>query len=246
MSQDPTPPNPPSSAPPPPPTGSGPSAPPPPGGGAGGGGPRLPWEERERLGFGPAFVETAKLIFTQPRDAFSRLRPDGDYVWPLVFGGGVAYVAGLIAQVWNILLSGVVDFGMGGGGMGMMGGVGAIFMWLILGPIFIVIGVLLLAGICHLLLMATQSVAGSPFGFEGTYKAVCYAFVASVGNVIPLVGGLVTLALLAYLLIHAFQAVHRTSQTNSLIATLVPLGLCFVCSIVGIVFSGAGMLAGLA
>ena len=60
-------------------------------------GPRLPWVERDRLGFVNAFVETAKLIVQQPAEAFARIRADGDYVSPLLFGGLVMLVVVLEA-----------------------------------------------------------------------------------------------------------------------------------------------------
>ena len=239
MNQEPPAPPPPSVPPPPPP----PAAPPP--GGAGGGGARLPWEDRQELGFVDALVATVRLLVTAPADAFSRLRADGDYVSPILFGVILSVIGQLFAQFWSLLV-GAAWTSMLGQGMGDMawmggGGIASVLVVLIVTPIFYVIMLFIMAGIYHLCLMLLGAVEGS--AFEGTLKIVAYASVAGLGNVIPLVGSLLVLVATIILLVIGFTTVHRIDQVKATIAALIPLVLCCLCIIGGAMLFGVSMAA---
>ncbi|MEO1087467.1 MAG: hypothetical protein AAFY88_24780, partial [Acidobacteriota bacterium] len=107
------PPNPPHNPPPPPGAPPPPGYPPPPSWSppAPGEAPPLPWEERQRLGFVPALMETVKLLVTDPQGAFSRLRADGDYLNPFLFGLIVSWVMSVISQMWGVATSSLFSFG---------------------------------------------------------------------------------------------------------------------------------------
>lgn len=242
MSQDPI-------APPPPPT---PPAPPAPPAGSGPEGPRLPWEERDRLGFLDALIETVKLIATAPSDAFSRLRSDGDLIWPLVFGLIFSWIGQFLNQVWNLLFGGAMQSMMTGfGDMGDLdqyltfGSTGALQFALnvILWPIFFLIIIFVGGGIFHGCLMLVGATNESPTGFEGTLKVLCYSQIANLAAIVPLLGGLVATLISLVLLVIGFTQVHRTEQGKALIAVLIPVVLCCLCCIVGILAIGGGLAA---
>src|SRR5262249_41159664 len=88
------PPEPPPPPPPPPPPGAPPYAPPPSGG-------PIPWEERQRWGFGPALVETVKLFITDPAQAWRRTPEKGELVNPLLFAILVAWAGAILTSIWS-------------------------------------------------------------------------------------------------------------------------------------------------
>ncbi len=230
MNQEPT-------APPPPP-----SAPPPSGGG--GEGARLPWEDRRELGFVDALVGTIRLLVTAPAAAFSRLRADGDYGSPILFGVILSLVGQLFAQFWGMLVgaAGTSMLGEELGGMPFAGGgIGSVVLTLILTPIFYVILLFIMSGIYHLCLMLIASVEGS--AFEGTLKVVAYSSVAGLGNAVPLVGWLIALVGSIILLVVGFGTVHRIDQVKATIAALIPVVLCCLCALGGALLFGASLAA---
>lgn len=213
--------------------------PPPPGGGSGR---RLPWEERSSLGFFPAMVDTLKLVLTDPRDAYSRIRPDGDYVSPLLFGMLVSWVMGVISQMWSFGFSSVLSFG-DAATVGV--GLAQIALYALLYPVIHLVVIFLGAGIYHLALMVASGLANSEFQFEGTFKVVSYAMAANLASIVPLIGPFISLAGMLYLLVIGFQQAHRASQKQALIGALLPMVLCCLCAIGSAMFFGAAA-AGLA
>ncbi len=244
MSQDPI-------APPPPPAPpAGPPLPPTPGGG--GEGPRIPWEERDRLGFLDALIETVKLIATAPSDAFSRLRADGDLIWPLVFGLIFSWLGQFFTQVWNLIfgeamqsmMTGLGDLGdfeqyLQYGSTGVIEFVGTLVLW----PVLFAIIIFVSAAIFHGCLMLVGATDQSPTGFEGTLKVLAYSQVANLAAIVPILGGLVATLISLVLLVLGFTEAHRTTQGKALIAVLIPVALCCICCIVIFVMFGAGMAA---
>ncbi|MEM1202773.1 MAG: YIP1 family protein [Acidobacteriota bacterium] len=253
MSQDP-------SAGPPPPPPYNPYAPPsaPVGGGGGGGGvydgggkPPLPWDERSRLGLVDALISTIKLFVTDPREAYSRLRSDGDYVGPMLFGGIIAWVMAIIGQIWSLLFSGVFGgiAGLGGDveGLGMLmgGGIAQLLLMAVLMPFIYVIGVFISAGLYHLGLMIVGGLQNSQAGFEGTFRIVSYSYVGQLAQIVPILGTIVALIWQIVLIVFGHQEHHGVPQGKAVLAALLPLVLCCLC--VAVLVIGAGMMgAGLA
>lgn len=209
----------------------------------GGSGAVLPWEDRARLGLVTALIETAKLLITQPKEAYSRLRPNGDLTSPLLFGLIISWPVAIISAIWQLLFSGMMG-GFGGDTAGF--GLVQIGFIVVCYPILYAIGVFLMAGIVHLTLSVIKGLDQSPFGFEGTLKVVAYGTVANVASIIPMIGGLITLGVTIYLAINGIEVVHRTSQKNAIITVLVPIVLCCICAAISFAFFGAAMAAAFA
>lgn len=74
---------------------------------AGGDGARsgLPWEHREQLGLVNAFIETVKLVLTDPNRAFTQMRTTGGIGEPLLFG----VIGGSIGTMIWIVLSLIIN-----------------------------------------------------------------------------------------------------------------------------------------
>lgn len=202
--------------------------------------PRLPWEERDRLGLFEALVQTVRLLVTDPSNAFSRLSADGDLTSPMLFGIFITWVCMLFSQMWNLFISQSLR------GLGDIDGLGEIFRTpslaeiigsLVLWPILFVVIAFISAGILHVCLLLVGATDQSELGFEGTLKVYVYATVAWFAVIIPIAGGVVASLWQLVLLVLGFASVHRTTQGRSLVAVLIPTIVCCVCIIgVSVVF----------
>ncbi len=246
MSQDPSfgaPPPAPPAAPPPAP----PAAPPPAGGGSAG--PLFPWEDRDRLGFLDALIETVKLIVAAPSEAFGRLRPDGDYLWPLVFGLIFSWIGMFFGQLWSLIFGSAIQSMVGNfgdlEGLAAFGATSVLqtVIMLVLWPVIYVIVVFLTAGLAHLCLMMVGAVEGSPFGFEGTMKVVAYSSVVDLLNLVPLVGGFIAFFAKLILFVFGFAKVHKTTEGKALGAVVILFVTCCCClpAILGGLFAILGV-----
>lgn len=235
--QDPAPPPPPSS-PPPPPSSPPPPGPPPPAAAPRADGPRLPWVERERLGFVNAFVETAKLIVQQPAEAFSRIRADADYVSPLLFGGLVMLASTLVNILFSLFWGMIFSRGSGMGSLAVAGGLGVFmtFVVLVIAPFVIVIAMFLFAGIFHGILSLTGGLEASRVGFEGTFKVTAYAMLSSILGIVPVIGPLLSIVALGYLCYLGLPRAHGCTDRHALYA-IAPLALCGVCGGLGMILN---------
>jgi len=268
------PPQPPADSPPPPPSGGGdtPFTPPPAGGGGAGGGagggdagggaaagptpPGNPWDQRDKLGFVPALIESVKLFALNPSEAWARTRRTGDYVGPVIFGVLIGWVGHIFQWLWNLLLGNALNTWMMSMmppeareqmGMQMMLSGGAGFLWVILFPVI----ALILIGIWSLILHGSSMLVGatakSDAGFEGTVRVASFAAVGLLAYIVPLVGGLIAFVWTIFLLTLGVSTLHRTSQGKALLAVLLPFILCCVCCLAFMFFGiGAGVLGGLA
>jgi hypothetical protein len=70
---------------------------------------------------------------------------------------------------------------------------------------------------------------------------VSYSSIAHLAYVIPIVGGLVALVWRIYLMLLGVQQLHKTTQGKALAGILLPVALCCVCAILGIVLAGAAL-----
>ena len=235
----------------PPPPGY-PPPPYPPGGGHGTaplGGP-TPWERRNEIGFLTALIETTKQALTQPAAFFRSMPVTGGIGGPLLYAVIVGYVGLFASTIYNLVFRSVLTSSlsrMGGSSdverlaSYMQGGAGLVVN-LIFGPLFIVMGLFLSAGIFHLALLA---LGGAARGFEATFRVASYSQAASIFNIIPGCGGLVGLVYTLVLLVIGLSEAHGISRGKAAAGVLVPFVLiCCCCSgiIAAAIFGMAGAL----
>ena len=120
----------------------------------------------------------------------------------------------------------------------MEGGLGTVAQ-LVTGPVWIVIGVFVAAGILHLLLMV---VGAAPRDFEATFRVVAYSQAVSVVGLLPFCGGFIGFVWWVVVATLGLRTVHRTSTAQALIAVLLPIFLCCCCC-AGLGFLAAGSMA---
>ena len=204
-----------------------------------------PWERRRVIGFGAGLVETTQQVLTAPESFFRRLPATGGMGDPLFYGLLVSYIGLLAASLYGAVFN--ATFGSAFNALGdrpelarlmpfVQGWVGLV-MNVVLGPIFIVIGLFVSAGIVHLLLLL---LGGGARGFEGTFRVVAYAAASNVIQIVPLCGSFVGRIYWIVLVIIGLSAVHGDSKGKAAAAVLLPLVLfCCCCAVgLGIMFGG--------
>jgi hypothetical protein len=205
-----------------------------------------PWEQRDSLGFGQAFIEGVKAFIFNPGAAFDQTRRTGDFAGPLIFAVLLGWIGAIFGQLWNLVMQGSMMSMMPAEfqdqmGLYMMGGGGSLLMTMVLAPIFCVIGLFIGTAIMHVCLMVVGGLSASQSGFEGTFRVLSYSSVAQLANVIPLLGGLVGLVWTIVLFVMGSVRLHSTTQGKALAAALIPVILCCVCIGAAMVLGFAGM-----
>ncbi len=229
---------------PPPPPALAPAAMGGPGGGPGpAGGPPQdgpPWEDRERLGFGVAFVDTTKGVLAEPADFFRRMRPSGGLGAPLFYGVLTGYlglvVTSLYQLVWHLVSGGpAVPAGdspaerlaaaLQGGTTPLQFGINVV-----IGPVGVAVLLFLGAGICHLMLLV---LGGARRDFEATFRVACYASATALFQIVPGCGSLVAGIWNLVATVVGLSEVHGISRGKAAAAVLLPLVL-FCCCLGGL------------
>lgn len=206
---------------------------------------RLPWEERGRWGFLPAFFKTVWLFVNAPGTAYRRTRERGDLASPLAFAIIVFLIGFLIEMSLRLLFSSSLLFLFPDGmldefGLGVAEIIGesmiAFPFGLLLGPVAVVIGIFISSAILHLFLIMVGALGDSRAGFEGTLRVYSYAQVANLIVLVPLLGFVFAIVWEVILLVIGLAVIHRTTQRKALLAVLLPMIIC--CSCLMLVFMG--------
>jgi len=220
---------------------------PPPGPPESGGPQGNPWERRATLGLAEGFIQSLKLFVTSPTEAFAQTFKKGDFGSPLLFAIIVGWIGIAIGQIWEVL--------MGASILSMMppevrnyvpfvpGSTIGFLVGVIFAPVYIIIGLFIWSAIMHLSLIIVGGLERSVAGFEGTFRVVAYATVAQLANLIPVLGGLLSLVWSLVLAIVGLQKLHDTSTGKAVAAVLVPFLLCCACIGAMIMTFGVGMMA---
>lgn len=222
---------------------------------AGQGRPGSAWDERARLGFVPAFVETTRQVLTSPTDFFRRMPTAGGLGGPLLYAvtaGWIGLVAAALYQsVWvSIVGPSVLPFGIEreefARVLAFMESWAGLVAQVVFGGVSVTIGVFVTAGILHLMLLL---LGGGQKSFEATFRAVSFAQAPMVLFVIPVFlvpgcGALVAIWSLVLYVIGLSEA-HQIGRGRAVAAVLLPLvALCCCCA--GFAFTLAGAIASLA
>ncbi|HQR68361.1 MAG TPA: YIP1 family protein, partial [Thermoanaerobaculia bacterium] len=208
----------------------------------------LPWEDRPRVPFADALVDTVRLFISNPREAWSRTRESGDLGQPILFAICVGWVAAAFNLVWSMMFGqawlrfvppnvrDVVRHSLATSG-------GMIAAQVILAPLFIVIGLFIGAAIIHLCILVVGGLSNSKAGFEGTVRILGYSWVAQLAQIIPVFGGLIAAIWALVLNVMGIERIHRTTQGKAIAAVLIPVILCCGCVLLALVIGGAALLS---
>lgn len=176
-----------------------------------------------------SFTSTVRRVVLETVEFFRGLTRQGDFLNPLIFA--------LICYEVSVILGGLL------GVIGVQGeqGFGAFIGSVLLAPIFATIGLLIGAGILHLLVMLI--VGSSNAGFEGTFRVVSYSSVTLLVSWIPFIGWIASLYGI-YLAVIGVREVHDTTTGRAALAVLIPAIVVFVLIVLLIALVGAALFFG--
>jgi hypothetical protein len=184
----------------------------------------LPWEHRQERGLFNAFVETLVMVLTKPGEAFTVMKREGGLGEPLIYALIGGCLGGIVSLLFSLGLRSVGFFAdhdtfaaMGGMGVGS-----AAFIVLI--PLFIVIGLFIGGAIVHLCLMI---VGGANQSFETTFRVIAFSQ-GSTGplQMIPICGGLIAGVWALICNCIGLARAHETDTGRAVLAVFLPLIVC--------------------
>jgi hypothetical protein len=189
-----------------------------------------------------SFVETVRRVVLQPVGFFAGLTRQGSLLNPLIFA--------LICTEVSAILGGALRLA-GAGGSYVAGygfqvpadqSLGAFIGSIIFAPIGGAIGIFIVAGIAHLLVMLVVGATNS--GFGSTFRVASYASVTSLVTWIPIIGGLLGLYGI-YLAVVGIREMHATTTGKAVLVVLLPVIVVVVLALLGLLVAGAVFLSGM-
>ena len=209
-------------------------------------GPSIPWEERDRIGFGSALFDTTRQVLTEPSAFFRAMPVTGGMGSPLLFGVIVGWIGLVAASFYQAVFRSVVgpSFAAFGGDrpevaalLGWVEGWGAFVAQVVFGGVFVVIGIFIGAGIIHLMLLL---LGGARRGFEATFRVACFVQATNVLLLVPFCGQVVALVWGLVLYVLGLAAAHQIGHGKAAAAVLLPILLvCCCCAALISLFAGA-------
>lgn len=210
-----------------------------------------PWELRTEIGCPRAFWQTCVLFLVRPIEGYSRTEGRSGYRGPLLFALVVCFVAAFVAELLDALyqlaidpegpgnLGDILDVRLEGERLGAIEWLPAsllgaasfagCFFGLLFGiPVFVVMFPLVMlawTGLLHLCLKVVGGLKGSESGYQGTWAAVCFAAVAFLPGIVPVIGDWITFLWLGLLQAIGFRSLHRTTLVRAALALLLPFAI---------------------
>ena len=200
----------------------------------------LPWEHRQERGFFNAFVETLVLVLTKPGEAFTIMKREGGLGEPLIYALIGGCLGGIVSLLFSLGLQSVGFFADRHNTFGAMTGMGVgSAAFIVLVPLFIVIGLFIGSAIVHLCLMI---VGGANQSFETTFRVIAFSQ-GSTGplQMIPICGGLIAGVWALVCNCIGLARAHETDTGRAVFAVFLPLIVC--CGgvlLIALMFGGLG------
>jgi hypothetical protein len=185
----------------------------------------LPWENRQERGFFNAFVETLIMVLTKPGEAFTAMRREGGLGEPLIYAliGGCA--GAVVSFLFSLGLHSIGFFTDQHNAVAAMAGLGigsAVFIVLV--PLFVVVGLFIGSAVVHLCLMI---VGGANQSFETTFRVLAFSQ-GSTGplQMIPICGGFMAGVWALVCNCIGLARAHETDTGRAVLAVFLPLIVC--------------------
>jgi len=211
-----------------------------------------PWEQRERLGFGTAFIDTTKGVLSEPVPFFRSMATSGGIGAPLFYGVLTGYIGLLANSVYRLIMHFIA-----GGAAAVSGdspaermmaafqggfGIGQFLIQVLLGPLFLPVVLFIGAGIYHLMLML---LGGANKDYEATLRVCCYSQATALFQIVPFCGPFVAAIWGLVANVVGLSEAHGISRGKAAAAVLIPIVVVCCCCVGGLLlmFGGlAGML----
>jgi hypothetical protein len=204
--------------------------------------PGTPWEDRGRIGFVAALIETTQKVLTRPSEFYASMPVTGGIGGPLLYAVLVGTLGVVVAAIYREVFQALVGTTFATLQSSdemrriipfLMGGMGLVLQ-VVFAPLFVTLGLFLAAAVAHLFLLL---LGGARRGFEATFRVTCYSEAAAVVNIIPVCGGVLSFVYYLVLAIIGLSAAHGIGKGTAAAAVLLPLVLVCCCCV------GAGLLA---
>jgi hypothetical protein len=185
----------------------------------------LPWEHRRERGLVSAFVETLVMVLTRPGEAFTVMKRQGGLGEPLLYAVIGGCLGGIVSFLFSIGLHSVGLFADRHDTFTAMAGMGiGSVAFVILLPLFVVIGLFIGSAVVHVCLMI---VGGANQPFETTYRVVAFSQ-GSTGplQMIPVCGGAIAGVWSLVCTCIGLARAHQTDTGRAILAVLLPLIVC--------------------
>ena len=198
----------------------------------------LPWEHRQERGFFNAFVETLVMVLTRPSEAFGVMKREGGLGEPLIYALIGGCLGGIVSILFSLGLQSAGFFADRHDTFAAMAGVGAgSAAFIILVPLFVIIGLFVGSAIIHLCLMI---VGGANQPFETTFRVLAFSQ-GSTGplQMIPVCGGAIAGVWALVCNCIGLARAHETDTGRAVVAVLLPLIVC--CGGIFLVFMFGGL-----
>ena len=201
------------------------------------------WEDRENTGFFQGLWTTWKESVFYPNRFFSQLPFRGGIGSPLLYALIIVWMGVAVKQLWGLLFTGIwLDIVSGYFPMedyfwvtGFQTGFS--LLYLILAPIPILIGLFVISGIYHLILMIF---GWAERDFEATFRVFAYASGPLVFEIVPACGGTIGWIWALVLAIIGIKHMQKTSGGNAALVIFLPIILCCcLIIIIGLIFGAA-------
>jgi len=185
----------------------------------------LPWEHRQERGLFNAFVETLVIVLTKPGEAFTVMKREGGLGEPLIYALIGGCLGGIVSLLFSLGLQSVGFFADRHDTFAAMTGMGVgSAAFIVLVPLFIVIGLFIGGAIVHLCLMI---VGGANQSFETTFRVIAFSQ-GSTGplQMIPVCGGVIAGAWALVCNCIGLARAHETDTGRAVLAVLLPVIVC--------------------
>ncbi len=207
------------------------------------------WDERQRLGFFTALVETTREVLSAPTAFFRTMAVAGGLGPAVLYGVIVGWLGVVAASFYQALFHSLVGsslyeallrLAMGPGAVsagrpelaGWLQGWAGFVGQVIFGGVFVALGLVLTAAVLHLMLLI---LGGARNGFEATLRVVSFSQATSVVFLLPFCGQLVGTIWAIVLYVIGLAEAHQIGRGKALAAVLLPIVL--VCCCCGAAFA---------
>ena len=203
------------------------------------------WEDMKNVGFFSGLWQTWRNSVFNPEMFFSKLPHKGGIGYPLLYALIIVWIGTAFEQLWGLAFSGLMYEMLTNfiptdemiWTTGLQTGFSIIYLFLM--PIFIIIGLFIISGIYHLIMLI--------FGFasrdyEATFRTFAYASGPLIFKIVPFCGGLIGWIWTLVLSIIGLKHMQKTTSGKAALTIFVPLVICCCFSIVlGVLFGAAFM-----
>ncbi len=183
-----------------------------------------------------ASSEPFKACSSTPVGFFRGIARRGDFVNPAIFALICALISALLGGIISLALSPLFAGPGDTAGETLAGGVVGFVLTVILSPIYTAVGLLIGAGIYHLLVLLLVRPGNA--GFEATFRVVCYAAAIQLISWIPIVNILAAIYGIV-LSVFGIREVHSTTTGRAVAIVLIPVAVILLV----IVLVGAALVA---